>query len=229
MTMMSILKIDALQALYSFYDDFTDRINLACGPGCSTCCSVNVSITSLEAAFLRQHPALSDTRLWERINAAHRRPHFIPSLTTNRIAHHCLHRQEPPEEKGMHAPGACPLLGPSGLCLAYENRPFSCRAMSSIDKCQADGEAVMPPFLMTINLAVYQLIEHLDVEGSSGNMLDMLADDGRNRIANTPFPGFLITDEEKPPFQRFVKPLKNYVVKGGHLADFFPPQTFNLN
>ena len=224
-----MIKIDALQALYSFYDDFTDRLAFSCGPGCSTCCSVNVSITSLEAAYLRRHSVLSDTRLQERINAANRRPHFIPTLTTNRIAHHCRHRQEPPEEKGMHAPGPCPLLDPNGLCRVYENRPFSCRAMSSIQKCQADGEAVMPPFLMTINLALYQLIEHLDVEGTSGNMLDMLAGDGRNRISNTPFPGFLITDREKTPFQRFLNTIKIYPVNSGHLADFFPLQTLHLN
>ena len=224
-----MIKIDALQALYSFYGDFTDRLAFSCGPGCSTCCSVNVSITSLEAAYLRKHIALSDQEVQRQIHAAVGRPHFIPTMTTNRLARYCLRRLDPPEEQGIHAPGQCPLLGRDGLCRVYENRPFSCRAMSSNQRCQADGEAVIPPFLYTINLAFYQLIEHLDVKGTSGNMLDMLTDDGGNRISNNPFPGFLITDAERPPFQRFLNTIKIYPVNSGHLADFFPLQTFRLN
>ncbi|MCD6297343.1 MAG: hypothetical protein J7M30_09330 [Deltaproteobacteria bacterium] len=32
----------------------------------------------------------------------------------------------------------------------------------------------MEPFLITVNLAIYQIIEHLDKEGVSGNLLDVL-------------------------------------------------------
>ncbi len=220
--------VDALKALYDFYDRFIHSFSFACGPGCSTCCSVNVVITSLEADYLGQHPALSDRQVQRQINAALRRSHFIPTMTTNRLARFCLHRQEPPEEQGTHAPGQCPLLGRDGCCLVYENRPFSCRAMSSEQKCQDDGEAVMPPFLYTINLVFYQLIEQLDSKGTSGNMLDMLAGNNGNRIDNTPFPGFLITDTEKAPLQRLLTTMKNYRVNKSHLADFFPSQTFQL-
>ncbi len=226
---MPMTTMNALKALFNFHEDFVGRLAFSCRPGCSTCCSVNVSITSLEASYLCKHTALSDTRLQERINAANHRPHFIPTVTTNKIAQYCLRQQKPPEEEGIHAPGQCPLLDSEGLCSVYENRPFSCRAMSSIQRCQADGEAVIPPILMTINLAVYQLIEHLDAAGTSGNMLNMLAGDERNRIPNTPFPGFLITEREKAPFQRFLQKIKKYSVDRKLLADFFPPQTFYLH
>ncbi len=221
--------IDALQALYDFYDRFVRSFSFACGPGCSTCCSINVVITSIEAEYLGKHIALSDKEIQRQIHAAGQRPHFMPTMTTNRLARYCLRRQEPPEEQGMHAPGKCPLLGRDGLCRVYENRPFACRAMSSDQRCQDDGEAVMPPFLYTINLVFYQLIEHLDSKGTSGNMLDMLTGNNGNRVANTPFPGFLITETEKAPLQRLLKTIKNYPVNRGRLADFFPSQTFQLD
>ena len=219
-------KIDALKALYDFYDRFVQGFSFACGPRCSTCCSVNVVITSLEADYLGRHAALSDRDVQRQIQVALHRPHFIPTITTNRLAHCCLRRQEPPEEQGTHAPGQCPLLGRDKLCLVYENRPFSCRAMSSEQKCLEDGEAVMPPFLYTINLVFYQLLEHLDSKGTSGNMLDMLTGDDGTRITNTPFPGFLITETERAPLRRLLKKMKKYPVNRGLLADFFPSRIF---
>jgi len=43
-----------------------------------------------------------------------------------------------------------------------------------MEVCQYGGEAEMEPFLITVNLAIYQIIEHLDKEGVSGNLLDVL-------------------------------------------------------
>jgi len=48
--------------------------------------------------------------------------------------------------------------------------------MSSMEVCQYGGEAEMEPFLITVNLAIYQIIEHLDKEGVSGNLLDVLSE-----------------------------------------------------
>lgn len=220
--------IDALKALYDFYDDLAKRFSAACHPGCTTCCSVNVSITSLEAVYLKEHASLSKQQLQKRIADTRSRPYFIPSLTTNVLACHCLQQQNPPEEKGIHAPGPCPLLSSTGLCHVYTNRPFACRAMLSTKRCQVGGEAVMAPFIFTINLAIYQLIEHLDFPGTSGNMLDMLVGSGKNTVANTALPGFLVPAEERTAFHHFFKKIKNYPVGSTCLADYFPPQTFSV-
>jgi len=45
-----------------------------------------------------------------------------------------------------------------------------------MEVCQYGGEAEMEPFLITVNLAIYQIIEHLDKEGVSGNLLDVLSE-----------------------------------------------------
>ncbi len=224
----SMAALEALQAIYKFYDVFITRFPVACGPGCSACCSVNVSVTSLEIDYIKKNKLLAEKEIQRRIAAASAHPHFIPSLTTNQLARFCLRQQEPPEETGMHAPGQCPLLGDDGRCQVYANRPFSCRAMLSTSRCKADGEAIMEPFLFTINLALYQIIEHLDLHGISGNMLDMLAGNENNTIVNSALPGFLVSPAEQPQFQQLLKKIKKYPVGKGYLDDFFPPRTFSL-
>jgi len=216
----------ALNALYDFYDAFTANLPVACGPGCVTCCSVNVSVTGLEGKFLLQHPALADTSVRAAITAAQKRPHFIPTFTTNELASACLNKQQPPEEKGLHAPGQCPLLSKDGLCQVYTHRPFSCRAMLSTNRCVQDGKAVMAPFMYTVNLAMYQMIEHLDREGTSANMLDILVDEKRNTIPNSMLSGFLVPPEEETRFQRIKIAVKKYPADTGHLEEFFPENIF---
>jgi Fe-S-cluster containining protein len=222
---MAVIK--ALQAIYKFYDDFITRFPVACGPGCTSCCSVNVSVTSLEVDYIRKNKLLAEKEIQRRITAAAVNPHFIPTLTTNQLARFCLGQQQPPEETGMHSPGQCPLLGDDGLCQVYANRPFSCRAMLSASRCRADGEAIMEPFLFTINLALYQMIEHLDLCGTSGNMLDMLAGDENHTIANSGLPGFLVSPVEQPQFHQLLKKIKKYPVGNEYLTDFFPARTFS--
>ena len=223
---MSMTAINALKALYSCYDALTDHFSITCRPGCATCCSVNVTITSLESAYLNNHALLSEAKLTADIAAAQQRPHFIPTLTTNGLARYCLQQQDPPEEKGMHARGCCPLLGDDGLCRIYANRPFACRAMVSTRRCRQGGEAMMPPFLFTINLAFYQLIEHLDQAGISGNMLDMLMEDNNNTLSNCALPGFPVAAEQQKPFNRVLEKIKTWPVNEGCLGDFFPHRIF---
>ena len=215
----------ALQALYTFYDEFTTNLPVSCGPGCATCCSLNVSVTSLEVRFLRQHPALAKHSLQEAITAALGRPYFSPSFTTNELAEACLSRKQPPEETGLHASGQCPFLGKDSLCQVYANRPFSCRAMLSTCRCTQDGEAVMAPFIYTVNLAMYQMIEHLDQKGTSGNMLDFWAEKPRT-LPNRSIPGFLVAPEEKNRFRGIKTALRKFPVNSGSLEDFFTADIF---
>ncbi len=223
--------LQALVSLYSFYDQLTCNMPVACGPGCATCCSINVSVTSLEVAYLLQHPVLADMGeiIQKDIETAAENNHFIPTCTTNQQAQLCLAREEPMVESGQHGTGRCPLLDARGMCKIYDNRPFSCRAMLSTRPCRQDGEASMVPFIYSVNLAMYQLIEHLDHRGTSGNMLDMLTDRQAQLIANREIPGFFVDPSERVRFQRLLDKLKTIPTAHGFLADFFPQHIFQLN
>ncbi len=221
-------QLTALAALYTLYDETTTAFSVACTKGCATCCSVNVTLTTLEAAYLHAHPVLQDGDVKKRVVGISNQPHFVPSVTINRLAHACLHAQEVPEETGMHAPGSCPFLDKHNQCRVYANRPFSCRSMFSTSRCQHDGAAEMAPFLYTINLAVCQLIEHLDQTGGTGNMVDMLAGRTDQIITNNPLPGFPVPPEDRPRLALFLEKLHHHPVADGSLADLFPKEMLAL-
>ena len=214
----------ALVSLYTLYEDaIATTFATACEKGCATCCSINVTITSLEARYLLAHPFFTGAEARKIVAGAGNRPRFIPSLTINRLAEACLKEKHVPEETGIHAAGTCPLLDDSRMCRVYSHRPFACRAMFSTERCRKDGAAEMPPFLYTVNLALCQLIEHLDRHGHTGNMIDMLAGDGKQTIANTPLPGFPVPPADRQRLGTFLARLQNYPVEDGTLMDFFPP------
>ena len=216
------LQLAALTALYTLYEETSTTFSVACAKGCATCCSINVTITTLEAAHLVSHPLFQDAQIKQSISNISDQPHFIPAVTINRLAQACLHEHEMPEETGTHAPGTCPFLDQHHQCRVYANRPFACRAMSSTERCQEDGAAEMPPFLYTLNLAVCQLLEHLDRNGGTGNMVDVLAGRTERIIANTSLPGFPVPPEDQHRLALFLKKLHNCPVADQTLADFFP-------
>ena len=214
----------ALVSLYTLYEDaIATTFATACEKGCATCCSINVTITSLEARYLLAHPFFTGAEGREIVAGAGNRPRFIPSLTINRLAEACLKEKHVQQETGIHAAGTCPLLDDSRMCRVYSHRPFACRAMFSTERCRKDGAAEMPPFLYTVNLALCQLIEHLDRHGHTGNMIDMLAGDAKHTIANTPLPGFPVPPADRQRLRTFLVRLQNYPVEDGALMDFFPP------
>ena len=86
----------------------------------------------------------------------------------------------------------------------------------------------MDPFVFTINLALYQMIEHLDKKGKSGNMVDMLTNGEQPTVPNSGLPGFLVSPEELPRFHQLLKTIKKSPVGRGYLSDFFPARAFSL-
>ncbi len=212
---------EALQSIYDFYDEFARKFPVACRAGCAACCSVNVTLTSLEMEYLRSHELFSSKEIMSRLVLASEQNHFIPSLTTNTIAAYCLNHQEPPLEHGEHAPGTCPLLAGNKHCLVYEQRPFACRAMLSRHTCKTGGAADMSSFFLTVNLSICQMIEHLDQNGVSGNLLDMLAGKTLPMVKNHSLPGFLVPPEQKKAFRRFIDDLFCRRAGGNLLQDYF--------
>ena len=223
-------KFKVLAAIYSFYDRFLKGFPLACRPGCHVCCTVNVVATSLEAGHLLRSSFFDDLDTKKLLFSAKTRPIYRPSLSTNQIADFCLRQEEIPSDSLEHGEGFCPFLDQEGLCSVYKHRPFACRAMSSREVCQYGGEADMEPFLVTVNLAIYQIIEHLDKEGVSGNLLDVLSKLVNNGfespgtvnglISNRALPGFLVSPNEQVQFRAFMRCLEDSKVGDTTLKAF---------
>ena len=215
------LKIACLKAIYKFYDDFIKGLPVACKPGCDVCCTVNVVATSVEIDYLVDNMEIAQKEKLEAALAeALSQPHFSPAYTTNDVAAACINMQTKiPEEHGEHGKGKCPLLH-NNLCAVYNYRPFACRAMLSQSPCDSDTSAYMNSFMVTVNLAIYQILEALDVGRPYGNILDLMA--GRlNTISDMDtetvcksLPGFMPLPEEKGRFNSFINRLARQKVEG---------------
>nr|HDN00585.1 YkgJ family cysteine cluster protein [Deltaproteobacteria bacterium] len=225
-------KFKVLAAIYSFYDLFLRDFSPACRQGCHVCCTVNIVATSIEARYLLASSFFDDPDLKKLLSSAVTGTVYRPSLSTNQIADFCLRQEEFPYDRGKHGEGVCPFLDHEGLCSVYERRPFACRAMSSKKVCQHSSEADMEPFLITVNLAIYQIIEHLDKGGVSGNLIDLLnklvnnqsinTDLGDGLISNRAWPGFLVTPNERERFRVFMRRFADFQVGNTTLRSFFP-------
>ncbi|WP_051012276.1 hypothetical protein [Desulfobacula toluolica] len=166
--------IERLKKIYSLYDDAIDHMEGVCQKKCSSCCTCNVTLTSLEADFLFGALTLLEKKaLQDRINRHFPEKRYIPKMTTNSFARLCMEGKEIPEEENDPSWGKCPLLV-NDLCSIYEVRPFGCRALMSRVHCSEKGYAQVPPIVLTLNNLFLQAIEHMDENGFSGNLSDML-------------------------------------------------------
>jgi Fe-S-cluster containining protein len=232
-----VSKLDALEAIYDFYDRFTEGFSMACTRGCSTCCTTNVTLTSLETDYLLKSERL-DQELLGRLEAQRQKEHFVPSTTINTTAAMCLAQKPIPEETSPITFNPCPLLDEGGLCSVYEHRPFACRAMSSETVCTDGGQADMPPFLVTVILAIYQILEHIDAEGWYGNLLDMIpivqaekdktegmvaSQEGRIKT-NRRLPCFIIPPDDAIRFKSFMRRLSKKEAGGISLGELLPEE-----
>jgi Fe-S-cluster containining protein len=194
-------KLKALQAIYRIHGRLMDSFDLACRMGCSTCCTRNVALTSLEAYHLTSQ--LGDNGRKEalvRIHAHSSKQRLIPAITINTMATRCMNGEDLPEEHSDPAWGPCPLLE-DGLCTIYPIRPFACRSMASQKDCSRSGMADMSDFMMTVNNVFMQYLEHLDQGGIYANLSDLLPLMALEEIRGT----FLETGRLKPPSSSFLE------------------------
>ena len=162
-----------LDALYHLYEDITGGVEIACVKGCADCCTRNVVVTTLEGYRLAAHLAQGQGDVFESLRTEVSNPRFIPKITTNRLAQLCMEGREPPEEIMAPPDSRCTILS-GAVCAAYRFRPFACRCMVSKIRCADTGIAEMDDFAVTVNTVFLQFIEHLDVGGCSGNLIDIL-------------------------------------------------------
>ncbi len=191
--------------IYKVFAEAAAGVNFACGPGCATCCTRSVTLTTAEGRvlddFLRDSGRVIPGLPLDQVA-------LRPSLTTNGLAACYLAGQEVGEEAEspwLFEP--CFFLC-EGLCSVYEARPFACRGFGSTVNCGTSGMAEAPEWLLTLTIVTNQILENLDRGGLWGNLADVLAFLGagageeaslvaRSRLLpNQPAPGLLVVPEE---------------------------------
>jgi len=167
-------RLEKLKQIYQLYGRFIEKWDVACTRGCASCCTSNVTLSSLEGMLLVDGMPEDARMRWKRALTDRRPPvRFRPATTTNRIPEHCLRGESFPEEEMPRTGGTCPLLSES-CCPVYTVRPFGCRCMVSRRNCGTTGSADVDPYVLTVNHLFLQVIEHVDAAGFTGNLSDVL-------------------------------------------------------
>jgi Fe-S-cluster containining protein len=167
-------KLAVLEELYRVHGQYSRSLDTACAKYCRDCCTANVTMTTLEGRYILSHVAMEEREalmalMEEKLGASR----FIPALTTNRLAQACRDGEDLPDEQMPANPNPCPLLK-DGACRIYSVRPFGCRSMVSSVACRQTGCAETDPFTLTVNTVFLQIIEHIDQDGFTGNLCDVL-------------------------------------------------------
>ncbi len=218
-------KIALLDQLYSLFDNFAGTETIACKRQCATCCTCNMTLTTLEGyKIISLLDARAKSTLVQHIYDAAEQRRFKPQITTNQMAQHCMTDQEIPDEIIDPAWGPCPLLSEKE-CPIYPIRPFGCRCMMSKTHCADIGYADIDEFTLTVANLFHQFIEHLDQGGMTGNLIDMLLFFGDDKnvkayqsdktdmktaglIPNSPIPVLMIPPEHRKRIEPLLESLK---------------------
>jgi len=201
-------KLAALKQIYALYDAYTQSLSLACRKYCAHCCTCNVTLTRLEAAYIcRGLSPEKQADLRRALAPQLEKKRYQPAITLNRMAELCMGGAELPEEEIDPAWGPCPLLTDKA-CPIYELRPFGCRCLLSTRNCGETGCAEIDDYTITVNYVFLQFIEHLEPDGFSGNFSDVLTametkPPESPLLVNRPIPALLIP----PAHQSRLKPL----------------------
>ncbi len=183
-------KKSILTKIYKLYDETVVNIDIACRKKCSSCCTCNVTLTSLEAEFMVAFLTnQGKNNLKILIDQGFPLKRYIPKMSSNSFARMCMQGKDIPVEENDPNWGKCPMLV-DDMCAFYDVRPFGCRAQISEVPCRENGYSQIPPIILTINNLFLQFIEHVDQNGFFGNMSDVLplflsdnlTDNARNRI-----------------------------------------------
>ncbi|MBU1193314.1 MAG: YkgJ family cysteine cluster protein [Proteobacteria bacterium] len=168
-------EFEVLKQIYALYDETIKDQKMVCKKGCAACCTCNVTLTGLEAAYLSQAlDTEAKAALKDAVDRHFPQKRYIPKITTNQFARLCMEGHAVPEEENNPEWGTCPALNTS-LCSIYHARPFGCRALMSTIVCADHGYARVRPEIITTNTLFMQAIEHLDQNGISGNFSDIMS------------------------------------------------------
>lgn len=167
-------KLKILDQIYSIYDNFVDSLDLACKKYCDHCCTSGVTLTTLEGyKIIDRLTSDTNTDVIQNIQSASQIKRLRPQITTNRLAQLCAQGVDPSEEADNLDLPACPLLS-DHKCPIFELRPYGCRCLVSRHNCAEKGYAEIDDFVLSVNTVFLQTIEHIDADGCSGNLVDIL-------------------------------------------------------
>lgn len=148
--------------VFKLYEDFERLVKAfkeqaVCEKGCASCCIDvgNVGATTLEGLIVLEYLQGWDQQAIEEINR---------SLKKNR------------SEKLKSVLVRCPFLDEEASCRIYAVRPFSCRRLYSVKKCDGQG-AVVHRQAHVLGQKAEKKLQELDPEGCSGHLsfiLDLL-------------------------------------------------------
>ncbi|MBC2715348.1 MAG: hypothetical protein HF978_08575 [Desulfobacteraceae bacterium] len=168
-------QLAVVDQLYKIYDQFIDSLDIVCKKFCADCCTCNVTMTTLEANKIVSALDLDSRQtMLDKLKQQMEKQRFTPKITTNQLADICLSGDDPPKEEVDASWGPCPLLN-DNACPVYHLRPFGCRCMVSTQRCADNGTAEIDEFTITVNHVFLQYIEHIDQNGFSGNLSDVMA------------------------------------------------------
>jgi Fe-S-cluster containining protein len=145
-------KKEALQRIYErFEQDASEyKKDAICKIGCTFCCTDvgNVDTTTLEGVIIRERVKKFPKRLGDAVTKR---------VTQNRL------------EKQHKKIVPCPFLKEDDTCLIYDIRPFSCRQLYSVRKCEGRGPTVHRQARELAKQAVRKM-QQLDDTGYSGHL-----------------------------------------------------------
>jgi len=190
-------KLAILKKVFELFDEFSEDVDRACAEGCGACCTRNVTLTTLEADHILDGlTADAKEELLTRIANELHKKRLTPKTTINELAKLCMAGEEPPEEFGDPAWGACPLLSDQ-RCMIYDLRPLACRSMVSKERCDVTGFAQMDDYTVTLSNIFTQYVEHIDIGGYFGNLSDILLLEGDREKYGQPPPSENILVNQK--------------------------------
>jgi Fe-S-cluster containining protein len=167
-------KIAALDRIYAAYDRFCTAQDVACKKYCAHCCTSNVTLTTLEGYKIVDHLIASGRLdIIDGIKPMAAATRYQPQISTNRLAELYAAEARVPEEEVAAEWEECSLLA-KNVCSIYDLRPFGCRCFISRKNCSETGFADIDEFTASVNTVFLQTIEHLDADGCSGNLIDVL-------------------------------------------------------
>ena len=171
---MLTTKLTALDRIFDVYDRFCATLDMACKKYCAHCCTSNVTLTTLEGYKIVDHLiATGRLGIIDGLKHMAATTRYQPQISTNRLAELYAAEAKVPEEEMATEWEECSLLA-KNVCSIYDLRPFGCRCFVSRKNCAETGYADIDEFTASVNTVFLQTIEHLDADGCSGNLIDVL-------------------------------------------------------
>ena len=199
-----------LETIYSAFENWSSNQSFYCRKGCSTCCTQNVTITTLEGTRILEYCISINRRAWllDKLNNSNGPGN--PQQTTNEYILANIQGNEAIQSTNP-VRGKCSFLE-GNCCTIYPVRPFSCRCFASETLCDDHESATVTDPYLYGSIVAMQLIEHLGQFEQWGYMTDVLS----NLIHSKEYDAFN-TDEScyaqnSPNNVRVAQPLPGYYI-----------------